>query len=202
MLEISKEILATLPVAHFPGRSVVLSNPRDADSAIRYLSSCDQVGFDTETRPSFKKGVHHKVALLQLSTADECFLFRMHHTGFTDRMVEFFENPSVTKIGLSIKDDIHALSKMRAFEPAAMIELQSYVKQFDIADNALNKVYGIVFGERISKSQRLTNWEAPALTEAQQAYASLDAYACLMLYNHLRDGLFDPAASPYKVAAE
>lgn len=197
MLEISKEILATLPTATFPGRSIVIDSASDVRAAMKYLSSCSRVGFDTETRPSFQKGVVHTVALLQLSTEEECFLFRLHHTGMTDEMVAFFENPDVLKIGLSIKDDIHALSKLRKFEPKSVLELQSYVKDFGIADNALNKVYGIVFNRRISKAQRLTNWEAQTLTDAQKAYASLDAYACLQIYECLSAGEFHPEESPY-----
>lgn len=197
MLEISKETLATLPAATFPGRSILITNAADARAAMKYLSRCKRVGFDTETRPSHFKGRVYKVALLQLSTETECFLFRLHHTGFTDEMVEFFCNPDVVKIGLSIKDDIHALNKLREFEPQGIVELQTYVKDFDIGSNALNKVYAIIFNQRISKSQRLTNWEAPTLTEAQQAYASLDAYACLRIYDYLNSGYFHPEDSPY-----
>lgn len=197
MLAITKEQLAELPGACFPGRSIVISSIVDARKALRYLASQNVLGFDTETRPAFKKGASYKAALLQISTLDECFLFRLNRIGFIPEMIEIFENPNIAKVGLSIKDDILQLSKLHSFEPANIIELQTFVKQYDIADNSLQKVYAIIFGKRISKSQRLTNWEADTLTEAQQAYASLDAYACLEIYKHLTDGRFHPEASPY-----
>lgn len=202
MLEITKEQLAELPIAQFPGRSIVINSPRDSRAAIAYLRRQQRLGFDTETRPSFRKGVNRTVALLQLSTADECFLFRLHHTGFTDEMVALFADRAVQKIGLSIKDDIHSLSKLREFSPESMVELQTFVKDYDISDNSLQKVYAIIFNERISKGQRLSNWEAETLSEAQQTYASLDAYACLKIYERLIGGGFDPAVSPYAVMAD
>lgn len=198
-LEITKDQIAELPTAEFPGRVIVIDNPIDCRKALRYLLRCERLGFDTETRPTFRKGEHHKVALLQVSTLDECFLFRLNRIGVTDEIVALFESPNVMKIGLSVKDDIHQLMGLREFQPTNVVELQTYVKQWGIADNSLQKVYGVVFGRRISKGQRLTNWEADTLTPPQQSYAALDAYACLEMYNYLDSGAFDPAASPYVV---
>lgn len=199
MLGISKEAIAELPQAMFGGRIIVINSPLDCRKAIRYLLTQPIVGFDTETRPSFHKGTPHKVALLQLSTADECFLIRLNHTGLTPEIKEFMESDKVLKVGLSIKDDLHSLSALGTFKPDNVLELQTYVKAYDIADNSLQKVYAIIFNERISKGQRLTNWEAENLTEAQQGYAALDAYACHRIYTHLRSGGFDPDKSPYRI---
>lgn len=196
-LEISKEQVAALPTAVFPGKTIVIDNPVDCRKATRFLATQTALGFDTETRPTFHKGQRHNVALIQISTLDECFLFRINRTGLTDDLVALFENPSVRKIGLSIKDDLHGLHKLRGFEEQNMVELQTFVKQFGILDNSLQKVYGVVFGERISKGQRLTNWEAAALTPDQQHYAALDAYACLRMYLELTSGSFIPENSPY-----
>lgn len=199
MLEIKKEQLAGLPVAAYSGRVVVVDSASGCRSAMRYLKKQRVVGFDTETRPSFRKGHTHSVALLQLSTMGECFLIRLNKVGLTDETVRFFEDEEIVKVGLSVKDDIHSLLKLRQFEPRNVVELQSYVKDFSISDNSLQKVYGIIFGRRISKSQRLSNWEADQLTEAQQAYAALDAYACIEIYNYLKSGNFDPSLSPYQL---
>lgn len=200
MIGIPKDAISELPQATFGGHIVVITSPLDCRKALRYLTRQPMVGFDTETRPTFHKGAPHKVSLLQLSTTDECFLIRLNHTGFTPEIKDFFENDKVMKIGLSIKDDIHSLSALGEFTPSNFLELQTYVKAFDIADNSLQKVYAVIFNERISKSQRLTNWEAETLTEAQQAYAALDAFACLRIYNHLRAGNFIPELSPYQIA--
>ncbi|MDE6073005.1 MAG: 3'-5' exonuclease domain-containing protein 2 [Muribaculaceae bacterium] len=199
MLSITKEQIAQLPVISYTGRTIVINTMSDARAAMTYLNKQPIVGFDTETRPSFKKGQLHKVSLMQLSTDDECFLFRLNHLGLFDGMKEFLSNESIIKVGLSIKDDFHSLNRLSEIEPAGFIELQTHVKDFQIADNSLQKIFAIIFNERISKSQRLTNWEADILTDAQQAYAALDAWACLKIYNHLQSGLFDPESSPYIV---
>lgn len=192
MLSITKEQIALLPIVRYDGTVVVVDTPEAADSAARRLMDEEIIGFDTETRPSFKKGHPHTVALLQLSTDTECYLFRLNHIGMRDSIAALLECEKVTKVGLSIKDDVHALNKLRPVKPGQLVELQSFVKNYQIADNSLQKIYGIVFGERISKGQRLTNWEAEKLTESQQAYAALDALACLRLYRHLVAGAFDP----------
>ncbi len=197
MFGINKEQLSKLPTVSFPGRSILINTVADAKAAMAYLMRQSIVGFDTETRPSFRKGHPHKVALLQLSTLDECFLIRLNQIGMFADLKNFFENENILKIGLSVKDDFHSLMRLGEFNPAGFIELQSFVKEYGIADNSLQKIYGVIFNERISKSQRLTNWEAIELTEAQQSYASLDAWACLRIYNHLKSGKFDQSACQF-----
>lgn len=199
MLGISKEAIGELPQAEFKGRIIVINSPRDCRKVMKYLMTVPVIGFDTETRPSFHKGSPHKVALLQLSTDDECFLIRLNNTGLTPEITAFMESDKVKKVGLSIKDDMHSLSALGEFTPANMVELQTFVKDYQIADNSLQKVYAVIFNERISKAQRLSNWEAETLTEPQQAYAALDAYACLRIYKYLTEGHFNPDDSPYKL---
>ncbi len=196
-IHISKEELAEMPVVSFPGQIVLVDSAAVAHSALRALSAEKAVVFDTETRPSFRKGSRHKVALMQLSTQERCFLFRLNKIGICAELKRFLENPGILKIGLSVHDDFNAIRRSEEFEPAGFIDLQSEVRAFRIKDISLQKIYGIVFGERISKGQRLTNWEADTLSEAQQCYAALDAWACLRLYDHLRSGQFKPMESPY-----
>ncbi|MDE6511111.1 MAG: 3'-5' exonuclease domain-containing protein 2, partial [Muribaculaceae bacterium] len=109
------------------------------------------------------------------------------------------EDPAKTKIGLSIHDDFRNLHKAHNFVPAGFIELQEFVTGWNIIDKSLSKIYGILFGKRLSKSQRLSNWESDQLGEAQQHYAALDAQACIHIYSHLIEGHFDPAESSYQV---
>lgn len=194
---IPKEVLAQLPGATFDGEIRLIEDEGKLIEAIHYLNGQDTLGFDTETRPSFKKGMQNNVSLIQLATLDHAFLFRINKTGLHDELVNLIENPDIKKIGVSLKDDFHNLSKIKEFEPANFIELQQYGKNFGIADNSLSKIYGIIFGKRICKGQRLTNWEAETLTETQQNYAALDAVACLQIYEHLRSGNFDPFSSPF-----
>lgn len=191
-----------MPHVTFPGRIIVVDTAADANAAVRYLMKQSILGFDTETRPSYRKGCMHKVALVQISTREECFLFRINKSGMCDSLRQLLECETVMKVGLSLKDDFNGLAKFGEFHPGGFVELQSYVKNFEIADNSLQKIYGIIFGEYISKGQRLTNWEADTLTEHQQQYASIDAWACLRIYDHLEAGCFDPARSPYVLVPE
>lgn len=196
-ITITKDQLASLPTVTFPGRITVIDSVEDAAVALAQLRRHPVVGFDTETKPSFRKGRTNTVSLIQISTDSHCYLFRINHTGLSEEIRAFMEDPSVVKVGLSLKDDFHVLHKLADFEPAGFIELQDYVKQFYITDCSLQKIYGIIFDQRISKSQRLSNWEADSLTQSQQIYASIDAWACLQIYNHLQAGLFTPEESHY-----
>ena len=194
-LTIEKSVINEMPIAKFPGRIHLIDNAADALQAATFLSKQSMIGFDTETRPSFKKGDNHNVALIQLSTADECFLFRINLFGLTQPLVNLLSSPDVIKIGLSTKDDFNGLNRLSQFHPGSVIELQHLVKKYGIAEMSLQKVYAIIFGEHICKGQRLSNWEARELSPYQQAYASLDAWACLRIYNTLTEGLFNPEES-------
>ena len=185
--KISKQSVAALPKVNFEGRIFVVNTEAEARKAISYLNTHSIVGVDTETRPSFKKGTTHKVALLQISSEEHCFLFRLNLTGLTLPVITLLETPAVTKVGLSLRDDFMMLHKRAPFEQRGCIELQEYVRTFGIQDRSLQKIYAILFGDKISKSQRLSNWEADVLTPSQQQYAATDAWACLNIYNRLQE---------------
>lgn len=196
-ISISKEQISTLPIASFQGEITVVDTPDDVSNAVQILEREKFIGFDTETKPSFKKGHANKVALLQLSTIDHCFLFRLNHLGMGEEISRLMENENITKIGLSIHDDFNVMHRSSNIVPRGFVELQSLVKDYHIEDISLQKIYAIIFGEKISKGQRLTNWEAASLTPQQQRYAATDAWACLRIYNFLMDGQFHPESSPY-----
>lgn len=198
-ISISKQQLASLPAAHYSGRIVVIESPQDAERAVAELYEADLIGFDTETRPSFKKGQTFKVALMQLATMDTSYLFRLNKIDMPEVLKNLLQDESKTKIGLSTHDDFRNLNKTWKIMPAGFIELQNFVTRWNIIDKSLSKLYGILFGKRLSKTQRLTNWEADKLTDAQTHYASLDALACIQIYEHLRDGKFDPKKSEYQI---
>lgn len=198
-ISIDKHELADLPCAGFRGSAVVIERDAQVKEAIDELEASRIIGFDTETKPSFRKGVTHFVSLLQLATPNRCFLFRLNKIGLDDRLVRLLENPDLLKVGLSIHDDFHNLSKIRPINPDGFVDLQHYVKEFHIADNSLARIHAILFGERISKGQRLTNWEAATLTTTQINYASLDAVACIRIYDYLKSGKFNPLESKYLI---
>lgn len=182
-----KKEIGALPVASFEGRIIIVQSETESDKAVRYLLSQQILGIDTETRPSFRKGQTHQVALLQVSTVDTCFLFRLNMIGITESIKRLLEDCSVTKVGLSLKDDMHQLSKRADFTPGMFIELQHEVKKMGIKDMSLQKIYANLFSKRISKGQQLSNWEADTLTPQQKAYAATDAWACIMIYNELNE---------------
>ena len=185
---ITKAEIAAMPKVLFPGRIFVIYTESEAEKAVAYLKDQRIVGVDTETRPSFKRGTTHKVALLQISTQDTCFLFRLNRIGMPDSLQEFLMSDTL-KIGLSLKDDFNSLRKREDVHPdrGNWIELQDYVGRFGIADRSLQKIFANLFGQKISKSQRLSNWEAEVLSEGQKLYAATDAWACVEIYNCLSE---------------
>ena len=182
---ITKEEIAKLTVEEFKGRIITILSKEEADKAVEYLLRFPIVGFDTETRPSFKKGQHYKISLMQISTDEACFLFRLNRIGIPQPLEDFMVNDKILKIGLSLRDDFGAIRKRTDIKPANFLDLQNYVGQFGIEDASLQKIYAILFDKKISKGQRLSNWEADVLTEQQKKYAALDAWACLKIYNQL-----------------
>lgn len=186
--QVNKAEIAAMPKVLFPGRLFLIYTESEAEKAVAYLKDQRIVGVDTETRPSFKRGTSHKVALLQIATSDTCFLFRLNSIGMPESLQEFLMS-DVLKIGLSLKDDFASLRKRQAMHPdeGNWIELQDYVGRFGIEDKSLQKIYANLFGKKISKNQRLSNWEAEILSESQQLYAATDAWACVEIYNCLSE---------------
>lgn len=183
-----------MPVVAFEGKIHVVNTPQQAEHAVNFLKQFPLLGIDTETRPSFSRGHQHKVALLQVSAEEHCFLFRLNLTDLTLPVIYMLENPAITKVGLSLHDDFMMLHRRATFEPRGIVELQEKVKLFGIEELGLQKIYAILFGQKISKSQQLSNWEAKELTQPQQRYAATDAWACLQIYHQLQrlkeEGIF------------
>ncbi len=185
-----KRELVNLPRALFEGRIIVIQTEAEAGKAVDYLLTQPLLGIDTETRPSFRRGRQFKVGLLQVSTPDTCFLFRLNLIGIPEPLVRLLQDERVCKVGLSLRDDVASLRGRAEFTPGNFVDLQNLVKDLGIEDLSLQKLYANFFGQKISKSQRLTNWEADVLTEGQKLYAATDAWACIRLLeeiNRLRE---------------
>lgn len=182
---ISKEQISLYPVEEFTGKIIVAQTYEEADKAINYLSQFTTIGFDTETRPAFKKGNVHSVALIQLATENTCVLFRVNKIGFTPELVQLLSNPEILKVGLSLRDDFLSMGRRMEFTPQGFVDLQKIVSEHDISDISLQKIYALLFNKKISKNQRLSNWETETLSESQKKYAALDAWACLKIYEKL-----------------
>ena len=174
-----------LPQVLFQGRIETIISEAEAEKAVDYLLHQDIIGFDTETKPIFKAGHQNEVALLQVSSKDVCFLFRLNHIGMPKCVLRLLSDCGNIKVGLSWHDDIRMLKRRSDFEPGNFVELQELVREYGIQDLSLQKLYANIFGQKISKSQRLSNWEADILSDSQKLYAATDAWACVMLYQEL-----------------
>lgn len=179
---ITSEELAALPLRSFTGEIIVVANHIRVKYAADVLSQQKLIGFDTETRPSFKKGSSNKMALLQLTTHDEAFLIRLNRIGLPLEIASILANPEIIKPGIAIRDDIKGLLKYRRFIPSGFVELQDTAKELGINDFSLKKLTAIACGFRISKNQQLSNWEDEELSAPQQIYAATDAWAAMHIY--------------------
>ena len=175
----------SLPLAHCPVPITVIETKEEARRIAMRLKRAGRLGIDTETRPSFTAGLRYEVSLLQIATEDECYLFRLNKIGLPKSLLHLLEDPSILKVGLSLRDDITALCRRTSFTPNSFVELQKLCGGYGIRELGLQKIYAILFQKKISKRARLTNWDANVLTPAQQKYAALDAWACLRIYKHL-----------------
>ena len=180
-----KHDIGALPRAVFSGRIFVINTEAETEKAVDYLLTQEILGVDTETKPSFRKGQSHDVALLQVSTHDTCFLFRLNLTGITPAIIRLLEDVKIPKIGLSLRDDILSLHKRADFTPGNFIDLQKHVGELGVEDMSLQKLYANFFHQKISKSVRLSNWETDVLSDSQKTYAATDAWACINLYEEL-----------------
>ncbi len=181
-----KEKINALPQAQFEGRIEVVQGISQAERAMHYLMQQEILGFDTETKPCFQKGQHNRVALLQVSSPQVCFLFRLNQIGLPDCLLPLLTDTRITKVGLAIHEDLNKVRELRPFENGTFVELQLLASQLGIQDQSLRKLYANVLGKKISKRQQLSNWEADVLSEAQKLYAATDAWACIMLYQEFQ----------------
>ena len=183
--KISNEATASLPVLEFPGRIRVVERESDVAAAVEALRRAPVLGFDTETRPSFRAGVVFRVALLQLATEREAYLFRLSHMPLAKPLVELLEDPRLLKVGVAVEGDLRGLHRLRHFRERGFVELQHLAPQWGIEEKSLRKLAAIVLDGRVSKAQRLSNWEAQSLTRKQALYAATDAWVCRRIYDRL-----------------
>ncbi len=182
---ITAEEMKNLPVYAYEGQVKVVEEVKEIESAVRYLHMQGCLGFDTETRPAFKKGEYHPVSLLQLAAEGGVYLFRLNKCGFPTSLRALLADEKIVKIGVGIRDDLRLLQKINDFFPASFVELQSFVEKYGIQEKSFSKMMAIIFRVRISKKQRVSNWEASELTAAQIKYAATDAWGALQMYKEL-----------------
>jgi ribonuclease D len=185
---ITAEEIAECELDWFKGEMVLVDDLEKFHDVFPRLASASLLGFDTETKPSFKKGKKHPVSLIQLSTENLACLFRINKIGIPHEMVRLLSDPKIVKAGVAVHDDIRFLKGVKKFEPQGFIDLQPMVKEYGIESSGLKKLAAIILGIRISKRQQVTDWEAEELSEAQMIYAATDAWVCHEIYRKLRNG--------------
>lgn len=186
-ITITQEEINILPLKTFDGKISVISEADKISKIVKEIEKHEVVGFDTETRPSFKKGQVYQVSLLQLAIPGKAYLIRINHTGVTEEITQLFENEKIVKAGVGIRDDLKALQKLRNFTPKNCFDLQTLAKQAGLQVESVKKLSALLLGFRISKGAQTSNWEAPTLTQKQIEYAATDAWVCLELYKKLKN---------------
>ena len=182
---ISRDELNSLPINSFKGNIRVIEDLEGINEVLPLIQKAKCLGFDTESRPSFRKGSNNRIALLQLATDDDAFLFRINKTKLPETLVRILSDPGLVKVGAAIRDDIKGLQKYSDFVPAGFVELQNYVSDFGIENSGLRKLAGIVLNFRISKRYQVSNWENKTLSEGQIQYAATDAWVSYKVYSAL-----------------
>lgn len=183
---IDNDTVAAMGAARFDGRIVIVDSEALVDTACSDLERYTMIGFDTETRPSFRAGVSYKVSLLQLSTPTTCYLFRLCRIRLSNRILKLLGSKRILKVGADVGGDIRSLHALRDFKADGFIDLQNEASRWGIEERSLRKLSAIVLGQRVSKAQRLSNWEAGKLTEQQCDYAATDAWVCLKILDGLQ----------------
>lgn len=183
--KISKEQIYQLPLKLFEGNIYLIDSETKFDKIINRLNNERVLGFDTETRPTFRKGKTNQVALLQLATSTDAYLFRLNRIGLPESLTRLLATKNIMKIGVALKDDLRTLQKLRDFKPEGFVDLQQYVKDFGIEDNGLKKLVANILNFRISKGQQTSNWEVEDLTPQQMEYAATDAWVCCEIFKKL-----------------
>jgi ribonuclease D len=183
--KISKEEVNNLGLFRYEGEVVVVDSPEALKEAVQELSLHPIIGFDTESRPAFRKGDYYPISLVQMAIEDKVYLIRNQLTGFSDGLKQIFTNPNIVKAGISILDDIRELRKLGHFDPKGVVELNDVARSLGIENSGVRNLSGIFLGCRISKSQQTSNWEKEELSEGQISYAATDAWVCFEIYEKL-----------------
>lgn len=186
-ITITKDEVMERPLKSYEGKVVIAADAESIEAAVAEINQSKVVGFDTEAKPTFKKGEIRNISLIQVATATKVYLLRTHHVGISNQLHRFLENPDIIKIGIGLLDDYNLLNRLREFTPDGFIDLNNTFDELGAEKIGARNLAAMVLDIRISKSAQTSNWEAQTLTEKQIRYASTDAWICLEIYNKLID---------------
>jgi len=179
---IPHEELMQLPIVRYRGAIHFIQTEKDLHRALQEIRCEHVVGFDTETRPTFRKGQFHAPSLVQIATGHTVHLFQLARLDFSHALAEVFGNAQIIKAGVALARDLSELQKVFPFKPANMVDLGEIAKHRGMAQTGLRNLTGLFLGGRITKGPQTSNWSQPTLSPKQQLYAATDAWACRELY--------------------
>lgn len=185
-LRIEKSAIQELPQLRYEGRVELIQSEEALDAAIDHLSSEAVLGFDTETRPAFRKGVSFPVSLVQLAVHDCVYIFQLNKLKNLGGLSDLFTKKKLLKVGVALHDDVKALQDLHDFKPVGFVELSSITRTWGIENTGLRSLAAIFLKGRVSKSVRVSNWARSQLTDAQITYAATDAWVALRLYERIQ----------------
>ena len=185
--QVSRDEVNALPVARWEGEVVMVETARDYERAWENLAGEDSVGWDTETRPSFRVGESYPPSLVQAATARAVYLFPLARMDFSKVVGGLFAEPTIVKAGISVADDLKKLKQVFHFEETSVLDLGHVAKRHGMKQTGLRNLAGVFLGYRITKGAKTTNWAASRLTAQQISYAATDAWACRELYLKFRE---------------
>ncbi|OUX38340.1 MAG: hypothetical protein CBE26_01600 [Kiritimatiellaceae bacterium TMED266] len=193
--EISKAEINELSMQAYEGPIVTCKTPEQAEEAAQELLQETLLGFDTETRPSFRKGEYYLPALLQLASSQTVYLFQLHQCTLTPKLIQLLSRPDILKVGVALKRDVDELKQLTPFEANGFVELATIAEAANIKNLGLRALTALLFGFRISKKEQVSNWAKKELSDGQKKYAATDAWLGRNLYLAFKEkGLINTSA--------
>ena len=183
---ISKEEINQLPLGRWEGPVRLVRTAGEVERVAECLARSCLLGFDTETRPAFRKGQKYSPSLLQLATEEDVFVFQLRQTGLPESLLAVLRDPNIIKAGVALDFDLRSLQELQWFEPGGFVGLARMARRLGIRNHGLRGLAALVCGIRISKSERTTNWANPDLTPQQIRYAATDAWIGREIYRRLQ----------------
>ncbi|MCU8092565.1 3'-5' exonuclease domain-containing protein 2 [Shewanella sp. SM20] len=198
--------LAALAAFEFQHVRIEVVEPSEFNTVLALLQAEQVLGFDTETRASFERGVQHPLSLIQIATVDTCYLFQHAILGeqFT-QLKALLEDETILKVGVGLRSDAHALRRQWGINVASTLDLNWALAQLGAEkEMGTRQLVAALLGVRIDKPKKVTlsNWQLVPLSSAQIHYAAADALAALKCFNALITQLtpFYHASSAAKAA--
>lgn len=182
---ITKQEINELPLARFPGRIHIVTTPAAVELALEQLSQYPILGFDTESRPSFRKGDNFPPTVVQFSNADDAYIFQIGRLGGISGIKPLLENPDILKVGVALHDDVKRLKEIEDFDPGGITEIADLSRALGVENTGLRSLVGLFLNQRISKGAQVSNWARKTLSQSQLSYAATDAWISHALYMRL-----------------